>query len=269
MMHIKSSIRTSTVMVIWIFSISLLWHTLSAPDASGTARVLNIVDIPVNIADGDGTKLVTFRAFRNDADMDDRVTVFCRENNLIQDQCSRFRTHLYNRLAAGDEYGDGGDDRQHQDLREAHRYCFVSAFWSISRAGWANRFTAEKSLAHYMDYHEVLLHMQIPLVVFIDSRLHDDLLDRIRRVRPAALHTVVVPIDESFLREHILSSSCLDVEQRIMRSEAYQRISSQRPHLDDPETVSPEYNGINFAKHSMIALESLYRVQRMHAYVSG
>ena len=131
-----------------------------------------------------------------------------------------------------------------------HLYCFVTVFLDIDRSKWQKY---SRDVSKYMNQFRNLVSLNIPLVVYIDEKFHENVLDIIKYNRPYGLYTEVISINKTFLEKNIYLWSRLDRERDIMKSESYQnKIPIKRKQ--NPEHKFPEYTLINHAKIDFIAL---------------
>jgi|SRR5579872_6359074 len=116
----------------------------------------------------------------------------------------------------------------HEDL------CVVSAFLDIGRSEWK---TFTRSVEHYIHAFQKYKKYNYHLVLYMDKKY-------VKEVEGYA--TTIIPIDEKWMQENIWAWKRLPIQEKIMKSKTYQRLTSHRRHF--LEHQHPKYNLINCAK---------------------
>jgi hypothetical protein len=128
----------------------------------------------------------------------------------------------------------------------AYDHCFITAFFDIGRAKWVNnpfQRSNEKYIEHFRRF--LTLKYDDPLIIFIDNSMLNPVTQLIKEYR-SHYYTLIIPINERFLEQHIWAWKQLEKETSIMNSEQYKQLIAHRIH--HPEHHNPKYTLVNHAK---------------------
>ena len=123
--------------------------------------------------------------------------------------------------------------------------CLVSAFLDIGRQGWS---VFQRSMTQYFmnffPYIKMLqssFGLQAEMIVFMDDK-HVDALRQLCRMS----NITIIPINRTWMQEHIHAYRQLPRETEIMESSKFRNLVQHR--LRHPECSKPEYNIMQHAK---------------------
>jgi GR25 family glycosyltransferase involved in LPS biosynthesis len=128
---------------------------------------------------------------------------------------------------------------------------YVTAFYDIGRDNWK---FFQRGTEEYFKCFEKFLKMNINIIVFIDSKLENNL----RKIVVNCLAKVtIISIDENWLLKNTNCWKFIDLEQKNMETESLKALTKLRQQC--PETNNAKYNAINHAKVDFIS----YSIQKL------
>lgn len=166
--------------------------------------------------------------------------------------CERLEMQEWNKVIFVTEGKQGGN----LPISGNGSHCFVTAYYDIGRSKWKS-FRRRDAL--YFSRFEKLVELQEPLVAFVDERFLELALQILRKKRSKHVYTLIVSINEMFLKSHSHMWSLREREREIMNSELY-KTSLSLKYKDSPEHNIPEYTLINHAKIDFV----LFVIQHIH-----
>lgn len=119
----------------------------------------------------------------------------------------------------------------------AAKFCIVSAFVDIGREKWSG---FQRSNAKYLNDFKPHLKLGVPMIVFVDESLYDELKEFENN------QVKFIKINEQFLSDNIWAFSRLPREKEIMESSSFKQIMRHRASY--PEVCNPSYNIVQHAK---------------------
>ena len=141
---------------------------------------------------------------------------------------------------------------QHTPIEIDFNYCFVTMFYDINRSQWNNSAFSRNFEIYFLRF-SMLLHNEIPLVVFIDDRYYERLRTIINRINVNQIFVYVVKINDTWLKQNTIGWNYQHIEQQIMNTDEYKQRIASRPELNTPETLYPEYNCLLHVKRDLIS----------------